>query len=318
MAAFASYEFSIDNHQMKVIEVDGVDTQVSDFINTFRINVAQRYSVLVTADQSNGNFWIRAHSMFMNPWTSMPKAQFPTGFNPNALATITYSNTLPNIPTSQPWSTIIRLNDIKLIPYNSQTINYLPDISFLVQFSIYNTPQDPVVKAYLSINNSTYKSYQIPNIPTLFEIARGTPLSNLSANLNAVSVPANKLIEITIINADPGEHPFHLHGHAPFIVSKGNINTPYDKIPVKVVNPLRRDTFTVPACNIDASNSCIDVGYTTIRFISDNPGVWLLHCHIEWHIQSGLSMTIVENPDAIKKKGLVGFSKDFINTCNLQ
>lgn len=317
MAAFAAYEFSIDNHLMRIIEVDGVDTQLSDTFNSLRINVAQRYSVIVTADQNIGNFWIRAKSLFMNPWTSLPKGQFPKGFNPNVLGIITYSNSILDIPLTQPPNPVIRLNEMKLVPYKFQQINSIPYLSFLIQFGVYNTPQDPVVKAYVSINDGEYHSYKIPDIPLLFDIARGTPLSNLSVNLNSISIPGNKLIEIKLINADAGEHPFHLHGHTPFIVGRGNTKSPYDKTPIKVVNPLRRDTFTIPACNVDSNEECIDVGYTTIRFISDNPGVWLLHCHIEWHIQSGLTMSIIENPDLIKKKGLVGFSKEFTKACNL-
>jgi len=38
-----------------------------------------------------------------------------------------------------------------------------------------------------------------------------------------------------------------------------------------------------------------------IRFKTDNPGVWLFHCHIEWHVPMGLVATIIENPEEIQK-----------------
>ena len=38
---------------------------------------------------------------------------------------------------------------------------------------------------------------------------------------------------------------------------------------VEQENPMRRDTVTVPPG-----------GSTTIRFRADNPGAWLLHCHV--------------------------------------
>ena len=48
---------------------------------------------------------------------------------------------------------------------------------------------------------------------------------------------------------------------------------------------MRRDTIVVrPNGNL------------VLRFKSDNPGVWLFHCHIEWHVQSGLMATFVEAP----------------------
>ncbi|KAF9367081.1 hypothetical protein CPB97_006368, partial [Podila verticillata] len=58
---------------------------------------------------------------------------------------------------------------------------------------------------------------------------------------------------------------------------------------LSAVNPLRRDTVTVPR-----------KGYTVIRFKADNPGVWALHCHIEWHVTTGLVMQFVELPDELR------------------
>jgi hypothetical protein len=44
--------------------------------------------------------------------------------------------------------------------------------------------------------------------------------------------------------------------------------------------PMRRDTTLIPAG-----------GYTIIAFYTDNPGIWLVHCHIAWHVSEGLSTT---------------------------
>jgi iron transport multicopper oxidase len=54
---------------------------------------------------------------------------------------------------------------------------------------------------------------------------------------------------------------------------------------------MRRDTILVnPNGNI------------VLRFRSDNPGVWLFHCHIEWHVASGLIATIIEAPLEVQKQ----------------
>jgi len=50
-------------------------------------------------------------------------------------------------------------------------------------------------------------------------------------------------------------------------------------------NPTRRDTVMVPPG-----------GSVSIRFRADNPGVWLLHCHLEWHLESGLAAVMIEAP----------------------
>ncbi len=47
-------------------------------------------------------------------------------------------------------------------------------------------------------------------------------------------------------------------------------------------------------------------GYIVIAFNADNPGAWLLHCHIAFHISKGLGLLILERQDdanAIWPKG---------------
>ena len=66
-------------------------------------------------------------------------------------------------------------------------------------------------------------------------------------------------------------HPIHLHGHD--FVILGQNTTQYDPVqsPKTFIytNPPRRDVALLPAG-----------GYLVIAFKPDNPGVWLLHCHI--------------------------------------
>lgn len=35
-------------------------------------------------------------------------------------------------------------------------------------------------------------------------------------------------------------------------------------------------------------------GYLVIAFQADNPGVWLMHCHIGWHTSEGFALQLVE------------------------
>lgn len=102
-------------------------------------------------------------------------------------------------------------------------------------------------------------------------------------------------IEVIINNDDSGKHPMHLHGHAfqaayrssenaGFYDGNGTFTSDFRSI------PMRRDTFVV-----------MPEGFVVLRFRADNPGVWLLHCHIEWHIDSGLVVTMVEAPLDLQK-----------------
>ena len=40
-------------------------------------------------------------------------------------------------------------------------------------------------------------------------------------------------------------------------------------------------------------------GYTVIGFKTDNPGAWVMHCHIIWHVDGGLALQWIERPDEI-------------------
>jgi hypothetical protein len=53
---------------------------------------------------------------------------------------------------------------------------------------------------------------------------------------------------------------------------------------LKLFNPPRRDVVLLPTD-----------GYVVIAFKADNPGPWLIHCHIAFHISEGLGMQILED-----------------------
>lgn len=56
---------------------------------------------------------------------------------------------------------------------------------------------------------------------------------------------------------------------------------------LKLDNPPRRDVVLLP-----------NNGYVVIAFPADNPGAWIVHCHIAFHISQGLGLTIMERQEA--------------------
>lgn len=78
----------------------------------------------------------------------------------------------------------------------------------------------------------------------------------------------------------PVAHPIHWHGSD--VVILGQNTTAFDPVtsPRTFVldNPPRRDVVIVPSG-----------GWVAVAFRPDNPGAWLVHCHIAWHASSGES-----------------------------
>jgi iron transport multicopper oxidase len=111
-------------------------------------------------------------------------------------------------------------------------------------------------------------------------------------------------------NLDSNKHPFHLHGHNFQAISRSEDNAgSYD--PTNATQnkfpqfPMRRDTFMVrPVSNF------------VLRFRADNPGIWLYHCHIEWHTAVGLIATLVEAPLDLQQSLTV--PEDHFKVCQAQ
>lgn len=66
-----------------------------------------------------------------------------------------------------------------------------------------------------------------------------------------------------------------------------------------LVDPPLKDTVSVP-----------DAGFTVVRFVADNPGFWLLHCHMSWHNHLGMGLVVqVGDYDKDIPKAPEGFPK---------
>jgi iron transport multicopper oxidase len=120
----------------------------------------------------------------------------------------------------------------------------------------------------------------------------------------------NDVVEIILNNLDTGKHPFHLHGHNFQVISRsldgsGPYNASNTTQTVFPKTPMRRDTFLVrPLSNF------------VIRFRADNPGIWLFHCHIEWHTASGLIATFIEAP--LDLQNVITLPQNHLQACQAQ
>ncbi|KAF0358077.1 multicopper oxidase [Gigaspora margarita] len=281
-SAFSAFIFSIDGHSMDVVEVEGMITR-RHTVHRLPINIAQRYSVIVTADQPIDQYWMRAEmetSCF---------AVVSDDLNPLITAVVTYdtyNGSTDQGPSSKAWSddveNCVDLKASDLKPYKNQKIpNPSKNFTIVINFQ---PDENDVVLGY--INNSTYKIDT--NDPTLIKVYNG--VTQFSPNLNVFTVEKDEIVDLILLNQDAGEHPFHLHGHVFWCLGSGEDGTQPDYNSLNTKDPIQRDTATIPAG-----------GWAILRFVSNNPGVWGFHCHIEWHVASGLVAQFVTQPDQIKR-----------------
>ena len=109
--------------------------------------------------------------------------------------------------------------------------------------------------------------------------------------MHVMTYKTGEVIQIVLNNYDPGEHPIHIHGRRFYVMGRGAANmgefNPNRHL-LNTKNPYMRDTVTVEPRS-----------WIVIRFADQNPGVWMMHCHIDWHQRQGLGMIFNELPDPI-------------------
>ncbi|KAF9067106.1 laccase [Rhodocollybia butyracea] len=275
------FNFSIDFHNFLVIEADGIEHEpvVADSIQIF---VSQRYSFVLTANQSVDNYWIKSNGAgnsgvygFYNGVNSAilrykdaPEAE-PTKNQTDIYQNLLLETSLhpltnpqaPGAPTIDGADLNFNLNLLWTIG-DMDTTNYLGNFFF--------------------INGVRFIP---PTVPVLLQIISGArSASELLPTGSVYTLPLNKTIQITFnttqVAAHGGPHPFHLHGHS-FSVIRSAGSDVYN-----FENPPQRDAVSTGGADDNV----------TIRFFTDNAGPWFLHCHIDWHLEAGFAIVFAEGP----------------------
>jgi FtsP/CotA-like multicopper oxidase with cupredoxin domain len=263
----------VDNHTMTVIAADLVPIQPYE-ATYLDIAMAQRYDVIITANQAAtaDSFWLRA----------IPQSACTDNGNANDIRGIIYYGDSQTEPTTSAYDFDDACYDeTNIVPYLSKTVGSTAAI----------TADEP---ASVMINNDNLFRWTLNSTsmlvywddPTLMQIMDGE--TEYEKSNAVVKLPnANEWVYVVISTALAVPHPIHLHGHDFFVIAQGT--GPYSSdIPHNLNNPPRRDTAILPAS-----------GYLVIAFETDNPGVWLMHCHIGWHTSQGFAMQFIERFDEI-------------------
>lgn len=287
LGAFAGQYFWIEGHNMSIVEVDGVYTEPMT-ASMIYLTVAQRYSFLVTTSNDTSVNFAMVGSMDTDLFD-----QIPDGLNYNVTGWLVYDDTA-TLPGPTEIDEFDYLDDTTLVPHDQMPLLDKVDHSVELTMAMGNLGNGA---NYAFFNDITYV---VPKVPTLYTVKSSGSMANTSAiygdNTHAIILEKGEVVEIVLNNDDPGKHPFHLHGHNFQTVYRGAEDegdyNPNNNATLPS-SPMRRDTLMVhPNANF------------VIRFVADNPGVWLFHCHIEWHLITGLAATLIEAPFELQKQSI--------------
>ncbi|XP_047317759.1 laccase-3 [Impatiens glandulifera] len=321
--------FSVANHMLTVVATD--DSYTKPFSTSIiMLGPAQTTDVLLTADQLPGRYYMAAR-----PYASAQNVPFD---NTTATAVLEYISApcgsrfrgrkrspvlLPQLPAfndtvaATEFGTRLRsLNDVNV------PIEIDEDLFFTIGFGLVGCEPGPMCQGpnntrfAASMNNVSFVfpremslleavyrgggvkgvyTTDFPPVPPLrfdytgnvnrglWEPEFGTRMYKVKYNSRVQVVLQDTAIFVT------ENHPMHLHGYSFYVIGQGfgNFDSDRDKKKFNLVDPQLRNTINVPVG-----------GWAVIRFVADNPGVWLMHCHIDAHLTWGLAMAfLVENGD---------------------
>ncbi|KAJ2139202.1 ferroxidase fet3 [Coemansia sp. RSA 353] len=278
MSALSTFHFAIEGHSLKVIEVDGVDTEAYEVTNV-QLSAAQRVSVLVTTLNTTLNNYVYHADMDTDMFDTVPD-----GLVYNLTGTIEYASGAPVKHMETEWN---EFADFNLIPVDKQpALGADVSLSLEIEFGQFTDARN-----HGSFNNITYEKPSLPSLLTA--LSADDPFDPLvyGRQTNAWVVPYMKDVEIVISNKDSGHHPIHAHHGQYQLVARGQV--PYDpeqKIQLPE-SPMRRDTFIIPSGE-----------YAVLRFRSSTATLAFLHCHIvTLHEYTGLAMLLVVAPDVMRE-----------------
>ncbi|CAI7651201.1 hypothetical protein N7533_012970 [Penicillium manginii] len=269
------FKFSIDNHTLTVIANDLVPITPYK-TNVLNLAMGQRYDVIVSADKASiaKNFWMRA----------IPQTACSENKSPKNIKGIIYYGDEPANPTTTGHSYTDSCSDENMADLS-------PIVSESVSSSPYYNSSEPVS---LGKNGGSLYRWKLNSTsmhvdwtdPTLLEVYRG---HHSWANTSGViELPHKNVWTYVVIETTLSvPHPIHLHGHDFVIVAQGTGT--YDGEITTLARPPKRDTAMLP-----------ENGYLVIAFKTDNPGAWLMHCHIGWHTEEGFAIQFIERYNEIK------------------
>lgn len=268
---------SLDGHPFTVVASDFVPI-VPYTTNSVVLGVGQRYDVVINANQTVGNYWLRVG-------TGGGSCDGPNSNAANIRSIFTYSGAASGNPTSNGITLPTGCYDETVTPWVKTNVPSNTPRQLQVGFNV-SAAQDNLVQ--WSINSSAILiDWEKPTLQYVIDGNTSYPASD-----NVITITGANSWQYWVIQSDasnpPLPHPIHLHGHSFYVIGQGSGTWSGDLSTLTLTNPIHRDTATLPAN-----------GFLVLAFVADNPGAWLMHCHIPFHISAGLGLQFLERPGDI-------------------
>lgn len=334
---------AIAGHKMTLVEVEGTILDTPIELENYDLAPGQRVSVLVTTDQVPDNYYIGTSVRHRNIPGLTGRAILQYSSVEPALPTI-----LPGHPTWDDVDEALQVEDALRTRNASSyeeyaaleveetevkrwvlagTQNLLLDEQgepMQLRWAVNNisniiTPEPLIGRAVRVAGEMGWPAdlggvtVDMPNVPpTIWNYtepvtSEGGPGRALGRQGTAViRLNEGDVFELVLqntraLNGVAEFHPWHMHGHSFWMVGRGEgvFDGDTDPTEYNLEDPVLRDTVTL-----------WPLGWSALRMVANNPGVWYFHCHLASHLHMGMALTVIVEP------GMVGDPSDSVAFCD--
>ncbi|WFD36297.1 hypothetical protein MCUN1_003176 [Malassezia cuniculi] len=288
MSANSYFRFSVDDHDVQIIQTDFGQTNGS-YAKWVPLAPAQRLDLLLhTKKEQKENVWIRAVSMTK----CMGELKHGVSDEVRAVGVFVDKSVTPSTKAHEFESRkkCYVLEPHQYAPRTKSPAHRKPIQTIRLEGNVSKNKQHILLG---TLNNITFTDKNNAVNPTLFELQAGKNASEFARYRNTYVIPKKGPIHVLfdgIQEEDP--HPYHMHGHTFKLL--GIVPSPFDPKNTTGLNfdaPAHLDTVLVPGNHT-----------AVLEIMADNPGSWMVHCHMDWHLARGFAAQLVELPNLFFSK----------------
>jgi len=336
-ALLAFFNLAIAGHNMTIIQAQAMPT-VPVSLSSIDISTAQRFDFLLsTHGMQAALYQVNIQSNYEGLDTSRAGTLANSVFLRYSMSSVESPLMAKN--TTKPWNE--QVEQVKPLSKNNNGLTIPPptvelffnmsqqfvDAKTLIGFDYSKTIYE---NGYLRWTANTV-SYQMPPTPLLLSSYYNLLSQETNTASKPVRIELNDVVQVVIqnrveVSGQCDEHPWHLHGYSFYVLAQGEGDyfeylstlSPEQRSTssyLNTVNPVVADTvvsFPANFANLRTTNySTIThedynkpCGWTVIRFVASNPGMWLFHCHIEWDFESGMGLVFDVASETLWSSGL--------------
>ncbi|KAH6980676.1 multicopper oxidase [Ilyonectria sp. MPI-CAGE-AT-0026] len=283
---------SIDGLAMWVYAVDG-DYVVPQKVEAIPVNNGDRFSVLIKADRA-GNYTLRVASnaavQILSGYATLSIRQrggHSGRTNDTSIPTqYIRDNGMPTSPE------VAIFNETLAKPYPAEPIPDEADVLYKLEM------QTAGSSLYWAVDDVPLHLGEFEHLepPILLDQEAVHALRNTT-----IITRSGQWVDLVFVSKvfPMPSHPMHKHGNKMRLLGTGTGEWTWPSVKeaaaampgaFNLVNPPRKDTFSSPRASTEPA-------WMAVRYYVENPGPWLLHCHILTHSEGGMSMLIMDGVD---------------------